>query len=267
VNLLSMMSEPDTPRFRPNRIAHGDPLSKAVERAYREMDRPAPKHASGCGCALCGDRAQARTLAARAARDWTVGEVHGWFGRVSTAETGRRGLQVASRTDRAVFRFLLPRIMELMATGALPADATTSKVFAQFEPGRVSHDGTATGPTLQRFGALLLDRVLHDPTWPVDVVSTLRLLACGGWALPVLVQQAQNDPELPASLARAWSRAGRNDGLFPGKWPAGAVSVIRAAFVTPLAVERMMNFAMADGTSHIETDDAMRAADMLLRNL
>jgi hypothetical protein len=39
------------------------------------------------------------------------------------------------------------------------------------------------------------------------------------------------------------------------------------AFVTPLMVERMMNYAMAEGTSHRETDDAMRAADLLLRNL
>jgi hypothetical protein len=31
-------------------------------------------------------------------------------------------------------------------------------------------------------------------------------------------------------------------------------------------VERMMNYAMAEGTSHRETDAAMRAADLLLRN-
>jgi hypothetical protein len=99
------------------------------------------------------------------------------------------------------------------------------------------------------------------------VIDTLRLLACGGWALPVLVQQALNDPDLPAGLSRAWSGVDQGATLFPGAWPTGALSVLRAAFVTPLSVERMMNYAMADGTSHAETDAAMRAADLLLRNL
>jgi hypothetical protein len=107
---------------------------------------------------------------------------------------------------------------------------------------------------------------LQDPDWPLDLISTLRLLASGGWSLPQLVQQAQIDPDLPAGLSRAWSPLGRDDSLFPGTWPPGAVSVLRAAFVTPLMVERMMNYAMAEGTSHRETDDAMRAADLLLRN-
>lgn len=206
-------------------------------------------------------------LASRGARDWTSEEVRGWFERVSGAEPGRTGLQVASRTDRAVFRFLLPRVLELAAAGALPADATTTRVFAQFEPGRLAADGPEARRILPRFASLLLDRALQDPDWPLDLIETLRLLAVGGWAFPALVQQAQADPELPASLSRAWCRSRHGDSLFPGVWPTGALSALRASFLTPRLVERMMNFAMAEGTAHHEMDDAMRAADLLLRNI
>jgi len=263
MNLSLMMSEPNTPRHCTNRLAAGDPLHRLVEQAYRAFDRPAPRHMSGCRCAFCADRARARMLASRAARDWTAEEVRGWFDRASSAETGRTGLQVASRTDRAVFRFLLPRVLELLATGALPADATTAKVFAQFEPGRLGHGDRI----MPRFAGLLLDRALHDASCPLDVIATLRVLSCGGWALPPLLQQAQADPELPASLSRAWSGTDRGDALFPGTWPPGAVPLLRAGFVTSLTAERMMNFAMAEGTSYQETDAAMRAADLVLRNL
>lgn len=206
-------------------------------------------------------------LATRGARDWTGEDVLGWFDRASRVEGGRSGLQVASRTDRAVFRFILPRVIELMATGALPANDTSSKVFVQFQPGQVSTGNKDAARVLERYGALVLDRALQDADWPLDVISVLRLLACGGWTLPVLVQQALDDPELQAGLSRAWARTRRSETLFPGVWPTGAISVLRAAFVTPLMVERMMNFAMAEGTSPSETDAAMRSADLLLRNL
>jgi hypothetical protein len=261
-----MTSEPNTPQFRINRLAHGDPLHRLVERSYRAFDRPAPRHVPGCGCAFCTDRATARMLAGRTARDWTAEEVRGWIERVARVEPGRTGLQVASRTDRAVFRFLLPRMLELLAAGAMPDDPATSTVFAQFEPGRLAASGPGARAIMPRFAALLLDRALHDPDWPLDVVSCLRLLAIGGWALPSLVHQALSDPDLPASLARAWSRTQRTDALFPGAWPTGSLPVLRAAFITPFMVERMMNFAMAEGTPSHEMDDAMRAADMILRN-
>jgi hypothetical protein len=118
---------------------------------------------------------------------------------------------------------------------------------------------------MPRFASLLLDRALQDPDWPLDLISTLRLLASGGWSLPRWCNRRRSTPTCRQACARAWSR-GRGDRCFPGTWPPGAVSVLRAAFVTPLMVERMMNFAMAEGTSHRETDDAMRAADLLLRN-
>lgn len=257
---------PNAPKARLSRLAYSDPLNRAVEAAYRAYDRPAPRHAPGCGCALCADRAQARALAHRAARDWEAEDVQAWFGRAIQTEQGRNGIKVASRTDRAVFRFLLPRVLELLATATLQPDGVTSKAFLQFEPGRVSA-GPEGAALMPRFAALMVDRALHDPNWPLDLISTLRLLACGGWALPVLVQQAHIDPDLPAALARVWGRLGRDDSLLEGLWPPGAADVVRSAFVTPALVERMMNFAMADGTSHEETDAAMRASDMLLRNL
>jgi hypothetical protein len=104
----------------------------------------------------------------------------------------------------------------MVATGALPADAQTSRAFAQFEPGRMVPGGAETRTIMPRFASLLLDRALQDPDWPLDLISSLRLLVSGGWSLPQLVQQAQIDPDLPAGLSRAWSRSAGTIPCFPG---------------------------------------------------
>ncbi|MGP1357428.1 hypothetical protein [Roseicyclus sp.] len=264
-----MTHEHDHPLRRTTRVGFSDPFHRLVEDAYRHLERPAPRHVPGCGCALCADRARARMLAGRAARDWTHDDVSAWLERaagVARDGAGRGGAAVVSRTDRAVFRFLLPRVIEILASGAAASqDGTLARAFALFAP--LGPDGWSARDwaLLERFAGLLVDRAVHDPDWPHDVIATLHLLSAGGWPLGALLRQALSDPDLPAALARLWGRTGRTDALFPGTWPVGAVKALCDAFVTPLMAERLMNYAMAEGTSGEETDRAMRTADLILR--
>jgi hypothetical protein len=205
-------------------------------------------------------------LANRGARDWTAEEVRGWFERVSGGRAGAHRSAVASRTDRAVFRFLLPRVLELLAAGRPAGGRHHIAVFAQFEPGRLAPGGTAPDDHAA-FRVASAGPRAAGPGLAARPDLDLRLWPAAAGRCRVLCSRRRIDPDLPASLSRAWSRTHRDDSLFPGTWPPGAVSVLRATFVTPLMVERMMNYAMAEGTSHRETDDAMRAADLLLRNL
>jgi hypothetical protein len=260
-----MKSEPNTPRIPINRLAQGDPLHRLVEQAYRAFDAPAPRHVPGCGCALCADRAQARMLASRARG---TGRRKRCAAGSRASRRSRRGAPVsavASRTDRAVFRFLAPRVLELVATGALPADAT----IARLRPVRArAHGagGAGAGAIMPRFASLLLDRALQDPDWPLDLISTLRLLANGGWSLPRLCNRRRSTPtSRQACRGRGRRTAGaircfREHGRRARSRRCGRPSSRRSWS------ERMMNYAMAEGTSHRETDDAMRAADLLLRN-
>ena len=94
----------------------------------------------------------------------------------------------------------------------------------------------------------------------------MHLLVHGGWPLGDLLKQAVRDPDLPAALARAWGRGG-DDVLFPGGWPPGVSAALCKTFVTGRTAERMMDYAMAEGTEAEETHAAMRAADLLLRNI
>ncbi|MCU4652609.1 hypothetical protein N8I71_07180 [Roseibacterium sp. SDUM158016] len=262
-----MKHEQNIPPQRPVRVASGGPFHRLVEEAYRRFDRPAPRHAPGCSCALCADRAQARLLSGRAARDWTSEDVTAWLARAAGEERGRSGIQVVSRTDRAVFRFLLPRILEMLAAGHLPQGEDLGRAMAQFAPGRADSWPEAEWAFLQRFAGQMLDRAIIDEDWPLGLFETMQLLSDGGWPLQRLLRQAMADPELPAALSRLWGRAGRRDTLFPGTWSTGAGRMLCETFVSPLMVERIMNFAMADGTTADEYDAAMRAADRLLRGL
>lgn len=262
-----MKSLPHSSRSRSSRVALNDPCHRLIEQAYRVFERPSPRHVPGCRCALCSDPDRARRTVSIAARDWTAEDVLGWVAGAAAPDTGRASVKVVSRTDRAVFRFLLPRVLEMIAAGVLPMDGTTARALAQFAPARLARHATAEQIVMHRFGALVLDRAIHDAEWPQTAIGTLQMLACGGWSVPCLLRQSLNDPDLPAALARSWGRAGRREPLLSGGWPAGSVGAVRAALLTPLMVERMMNYAMADGTSPEETDAAMRAADLILRNL
>jgi hypothetical protein len=128
------------------------------------MDRPAAHMRPAVAVRCAADRAQARTLAARAARDWTVGEVHGWFGRVSTAETGRP-VAFRSRPNRPR-RVPVPSAthLELMATGACRLTPRPPRCSPSSSPGacRTTEQPPARSCRVSR--ALLLDRVLQDPT-------------------------------------------------------------------------------------------------------
>jgi hypothetical protein len=207
-------------------------------------------------------------LSGRAARDWTGEDVFAWLERAAGVPRdgqGRGDAAVVSRTDRAVFRFLLPRILEMVASGATPQGGTLVRAFALFLPFGADGWSERDWAFLERFSGLLVDRAVNDPAWPLDLVATLQLLAAGGWPLRPLLRQALSDPDLPAALARLWGRSGRGDTLFSGTWPVGAAKMLCEAFITPLMAERMMNYAMADGTSGEETDRAMRTADLILR--
>jgi hypothetical protein len=247
-------------------MALADPLSRLVEDAYDAFARPAPKHLPGCCCALCRGGDEARGLAGRPAREWTAEAVSGWFARVGQEARHRSGVQVVSRTDRAVFRFLLPKVLEMLADGALPRSGDTFRVFAEFAPGRTAGLSPEEGAVLRRFGAQFLDRALADPASDLNVIEALQVLVIGGWPLVPLLRQAMRDPDLPAALARAWGTGGVSDPLFAGQWPSGAAELMRAHLGTSLVSERLMNFAMAQGTTVPETDAATRAADRILRS-
>jgi hypothetical protein len=264
VHIGTMSYMPPSPELRFSRLAPTDPGFRTLEKAYSAFARPAPKHPPTCRCALCADRHQATAMAGRPARHWSDGDVFAWFGRLVPAEPPRAGLRVASRTDHAVFRFLLPRVLEMLAAGALPCDEATLKVLGEFRPGRMAGLTPEQAALLDRIGALVLDRALTDPDTEHDLIGAFQLLAHGGWPLRPRLRQALEDPELPAALARAWGRAPRRAPLFPGAWPQGALDELRNALVTGRSAERLMNFAMAHGTTADEMDDAMRAADRLL---
>jgi hypothetical protein len=262
MGFMSYMSP--SPELRFSRLAPTDPGFATLEKAFAAFARPAPKHPPTCRCALCADRDRATALAGRPARHWSDEDVLGWFGRLAPPETPRVGLRLASRTDHAVFRFLLPRVLEMLAAGAVPRDDATLQVLAEFRPGRIAGVTTEQARLLDRIGALILDRALARPTDDPGLLGALQLLAHGGWPMRPRMRQALADPELPAALACAWGRSPRRAPLFPGLWPADALHEMNAALVTGRTAERLMNFAMAHGTGADEMDDAMRAADRLL---
>ncbi|MDG4649326.1 hypothetical protein P6F26_12800 [Roseibacterium sp. SDUM158017] len=245
----------------------GDGFHRLVDEGYRLFERPAPRHVPGCSCALCADAGMARALFGRGARAWGHEDIVQWCARATrVAGDGRGGAEVVSRTDRAVFRFLLPRVLEAVASGAVSHDGAIPRALALFAPGRAAGCSPAERALLTRFAGLLLDRAMQDPDWPENVLETLHLLASGGWPLQPLLRHALSDPDLPAALARIWGRPGRRDTLFPGNWQAGAAAALCEAFVTSMMVERMMNYAMADDTPPDEVDAAMRTADLLIRS-
>lgn len=255
---------PPTPELRFTRLAPTDPAFATIEAAYGAFARPTPKHPANCRCALCADRVRATALAGRPARHWSDADVTGWFARLGPSGAAQSVLRVASRTDHAVFRFLLPRVLEMLAAGALPPEDTTLRILAEFRPGRMAGLSSEEAALLDRIGALILDRALSGPDPGLGLFDALRLLANGGWPLRPRLAQALADPDLPAALARAWGRSPRRAPLFPGLWPEGAVAEMQNVLVTGRSVERLMNFAMAHGTAADDMDDAMRAADRLL---
>lgn len=235
-----------------------------MDRAYRVLERPVPKHLPGCGCALCAGLGPRDAVDAGSARNWTAEDVVTWCARAVTM-CGPDG-KLPSCSDRAVFRFLLPRMLEMVAAGACVPDGPLARAFALFRPGQlpdVTDDAAAA--LLERFARLVFDRAIHDPVWPLDVLTVARLFVDSGWSMAPLARQAMIDPEMPAALARVWGGSAHAASPRAAATVARIAPGLRDAFVGPLMVERLMNYAMAEGTPPEEMDAAMRAADLVLR--
>ncbi len=207
-----------------------------------------------------------RRLFLRPACEWQAEDVIRWCDRATFVAVGNRGgSDILSSVDGGVFRFLLPRILELLAAGG-GTSASLAAALRLFAPGRGQSLAPEEAAFVVRFGALLLDRSIQDADWPQDLFETINLLIHGGWPFAGLLRQALCDPDLPAALTRVWG-LGPRDVLFPGDWPPGAAAALSKTFVTERMAERMMDYAMADGTGTEETDAAMRTADLLLRSV
>jgi len=260
-----MTQTPRIPEPTRDRVRPTEPMFGLVQALYAAFERPAPKHLASCACALCADRDMARRLQGRAARDWSIEDVVAWTDAALAQHRARKEATPLSRSDRAVFRFLLPRLLELLAAGGLPRTEAVVTAFAACLPGRTIGLGPQDAALTARLGALVLDRAVWDAQWPMDVVDTMHLLVSGGWSLPRMVDQVLADPDLPSAVARAWGRRRQGAGLFDGAWPHGAVDYLQSRLINPHVTERVMNYAMADGPTAEECDAAMRAADRILR--
>jgi hypothetical protein len=170
--------------------------------------------------------------------------------RASWRRDGAQRSAVASRTDRAVFRFLARACWKWWPRAPLPADATTSRVFAQFEPGLLAPGGRGAGRDHAAFRVAFARPGAAGPG--LAARSDLDACGFGQWRLVAAATCATGaDRPRPAGgpvagvvpLGRGDSAVSRDMAAGRGLGPALRPSSRRSWS------ERMMNYAMAEGTS------------------
>ncbi|HRE90569.1 MAG TPA: hypothetical protein PK095_15665 [Myxococcota bacterium] len=206
-------------------------LQALVDEAYRSFRGPAPSQAGVCtGC--CMEPERARALLAMPVRNISLELMREWMDAAT-----------ASDFPGETWRHLLPRILELLASGE---DPTFVGQEVSLRRGRGVAMSGEQREILDRFQAATLAEVAA--TRPGDLDTTLCMFVLGGWEPETLAAQlaALPDEVFVPALHQAWCGS-MGEPLWTSFWEKESRARMRSFFTSAEVFDRLFSLGVADG--------------------
>jgi hypothetical protein len=263
---MARRKSPTQPEPLKGKVSSGHPFFEIIEEAYQVFARPKPTSTEVCDCCMYPEieadffRPAIKELPLHYLQDW-------YF--AAYAPEG-----VAKET----WAYLLPRILETLATGGEANYTGLEVTLKRFDTGNPEHWSAKQWAVLDRFQRTYLKRkieatnddlnnVLHDNL--DDVLCMFRL---GGWPLEDLLDQVASmpDAELAQRLWQDWCSGGRppgNESIWITTFWEGADNTAMFDFYTsPILYERMAALALAEDTEPELAARALAVASVIEAN-
>jgi len=222
------------------KVPIGHPFFAIIEEAYRVFDYPKPSSTEVCrNC--CMDRKIEADFFNPPIRQLPLEYVQDWYF-AAYEENG---------VAKATWAFLLPRILEILATGEDVARVAFEVSLGRFETGNPKNWSTGEWAVLDRFQKMFLQHRIENGSDDLD--SVLCMFKRGGWPLDALIAQLEASPSetLAVRLWRdwcSWQAPGMEGIWLTTFWESNETARMLECYTSDALYEKMEALALDDGT-------------------
>ena len=187
----------DPPKDPEARILPGHPFFDLIEEAYRVFAGPKPTDTGVCkNC--CMDRKIEKDFFNPPIRGLPLSYLRDWY----------NGAWDPGEMPRETWSYLLPRILECLATGEEVARIGLEVTLDRYKTGQAGEWSAKQWSVLDRFQRQFLRRNADEDGDALDTV--LCMFALGGWPVDALIDQVSAYPDavLAGKLCADWAGSG-----------------------------------------------------------
>jgi hypothetical protein len=252
-----------TPSILPgHKLAPGHPFFELIEDAYRAFSLPKPTSIEVCDC--CMDSKIHADFFNPPIRELPFDYIRDWYW-ATYQPTG---------VARSTWAYLLPRILEIMASGYHASNVGVEVSLMRFRTGNRDNWTAAQWDVLDRFQRSYLERTLVGAPEPIGdaqqdcLDDVLCMFTLGGWPLDGLLYQVAATPDtlLAKRLWIDWCKdhvPGREAIWTTTFWEGADNSMVYAFYTSLEMYERMETLALSDDTDSETARQASAVAQVI----
>ncbi|MCB4456379.1 hypothetical protein [Leisingera sp. McT4-56] len=225
-------------------------FAELIAEAYRVFTAPKPAETGVCkGC--CMEPAIEADFLVPDIEGLPLHYLHDWY-----------FAAVSDAFDQNIWRYLLPRVLEVLTSGEELAYVGLEVSLSRFPTGDAARWKAEEWAVLDRFQRMYLDRVVRQGEDCLDDV--LCMFGIAGWQLEDLFEQVLDVPAdtLAEMLWRDWC-IGRGSIWITAFWDNGGNSEVFAFYTSPELYKRMADLALDGQTPPEIAEKALAVAGVI----
>lgn len=234
---------------QPNgKVDERSPFFELIQKAYKVFDQAPPKDLGVCDCCMYPEIR--KDFSNHKQNQLPLSYVNDWF--FAAAD---------DPLDKTIWRFLLPRILEVLASGEDPSTTALEISLSRFRTGDANNWSEKEWEVLDQFQRLFLSKFDLRPDEYLDDI--LCMFASAGWPTEELFSQILSLPTdvLVAKLWNDWCNFANPNIWITTFWDSSVKA--REFYLSEKMQKKVLDFAFADDTSAELTEKAMSIADLM----
>lgn len=229
------------------KIRADNPFFNLIPKAYRVF-KQAPTEHGVCECCMCPKIR--KDFFSHGQENLPLSYIEDWFFAAADIPL-----------DKSSWRFVLPRILEVLASGEEPSSTGIEVSLSRFETGNPYNWSNEEWAVLDEFQKLFLTQA---NLWPDECLDDiLCMFATAGWQAEDLFSQVLEWPtdKLVKQLWKDWCDFANPDIWITAFWDYSYVP--RQFYSSAAMLEKVTNYALAESTPPELSEKAIAVSDLM----